>query len=85
MAPPPGKSPCQSVHGARALHGGANGLLALRKAGWHTLAQDQATSVVFGMPQAAAELGAAVQVLPLTDIANAVIAHSRPVPPAPSV
>jgi len=32
---------------------GANGLLALRDAGWHTIAQDERTSVVYGMPRAA--------------------------------
>lgn len=50
---------------------GGEGLLALRAAGWHTIAQDQATSVVYGMPKAAVELGAAVDVLPITAIAQA--------------
>jgi two-component system response regulator WspF len=50
---------------------GARGLLALRSAGWHTIAQDQATSVVYGMPKVAAEIGAAVQILPLESIAAA--------------
>lgn len=53
---------------------GAEGLLALRQAGWHTIAQDEKTSVVYGMPKAAAELNAAVEVLPLCHIASAVIA-----------
>jgi two-component system chemotaxis response regulator CheB len=44
---------------------GARGLQALRAAGGHTIAQDEATSVVYGMPKAAAELGAAGRVLPL--------------------
>lgn len=44
---------------------GAEGLRALRDAGWATFAQDQATSVVYGMPRAAAENGAARTVLPL--------------------
>jgi chemotaxis response regulator CheB len=44
---------------------GAEGLLALRQKGWHTVAQDEATSVVYGMPQAAHRLGAARSVLPL--------------------
>lgn len=44
---------------------GAEGLLALRRAGWRTFAQDEATSVVYGMPRAARELGAAQEVLPL--------------------
>ena len=37
---------------------GANGLAILRRAGWYTIAQDEATSVVYGMPKAAKELGA---------------------------
>jgi two-component system response regulator WspF len=48
---------------------GAQGLLELRRAGWHTIAQDQHTSVVYGMPQAASQLGAAVEVLPVGEIA----------------
>ncbi len=47
---------------------GGVGLLRLRQAGWYTIAQDQATSVVYGMPRAAAELGAARQISPLADI-----------------
>lgn len=56
---------------------GASGLLGLRKAGWHTIAQDQATSVVYGMPKAAAELGAAVDVLSLQAIPAAIAAMWR--------
>ncbi|MEI8093931.1 MAG: chemotaxis response regulator protein-glutamate methylesterase [Spirochaetales bacterium] len=48
---------------------GAEGLLALRKAGAQTIAQDEASSVVWGMPRAAVELGAAMDVLPLDRIA----------------
>jgi two-component system chemotaxis response regulator CheB len=48
---------------------GASGLLAIRQAGGMTIAQDEATSVVFGMPRAAIELGAARQILALADIA----------------
>ena len=51
---------------------GAEGLLALRNARWHTIAQDEATSVVYGMPKAAAELGAAAEILPLGRIARAI-------------
>lgn len=51
---------------------GAAGLLQLRQRGWHTIAQDQATCVVWGMPRAAAALGAAVQVLPVEQIAAAI-------------
>ncbi|HEX4895675.1 MAG TPA: chemotaxis response regulator protein-glutamate methylesterase [Solimonas sp.] len=49
---------------------GARGLLELRQTGCHTLIQDEATSVVWGMPGAAAKLGAAEQVLPLDRIAE---------------
>jgi two-component system response regulator WspF len=52
---------------------GARGLARLRQAGWHTLAQDQATCVVPGMPRAAADLGAACQVLPLGEMAPAIL------------
>jgi len=52
---------------------GANGLAILRRAGWYTIAQDEATSVVYGMPKAAMELGAAVEILPITDIGPAVL------------
>ncbi|MDR7505830.1 MAG: chemotaxis response regulator protein-glutamate methylesterase [Armatimonadota bacterium] len=48
---------------------GARGLLALRRAGGRTLAQDEVTSVVFGMPRAAIALGAAERVLPLERLA----------------
>ncbi|MGD0093442.1 MAG: chemotaxis-specific protein-glutamate methyltransferase CheB, partial [Planctomycetota bacterium] len=52
---------------------GALGMQAMRKAGARTLAQDQATCVVFGMPKAAWDLGAAEQLVPLPDIAPAVL------------
>lgn len=52
---------------------GAEGLVMLRQAGWHTIAQDQATSVVYGMPKAAKELNAAVEILPIQDIAPAIL------------
>lgn len=47
---------------------GAAGLLALRRAGAQTIAQDEATSVIYGMPREAALLGAAERVLPLWEI-----------------
>ncbi|MCI0702570.1 MAG: chemotaxis-specific protein-glutamate methyltransferase CheB [Planctomycetia bacterium] len=53
---------------------GANGLLRLRSAGWHTIAQDEETSVVFGMPKAAIEKRAASEVLPLHKIGETVVA-----------
>lgn len=48
---------------------GARGLRALRDAGALTIAQDKASSVVYGMPKAAEEIGAAAEVLPLANIA----------------
>ncbi|WP_449445887.1 protein-glutamate methylesterase/protein-glutamine glutaminase [Thermomonas brevis] len=55
---------------------GARGLLALRKAGAATMVQDEASSVVWGMPGAAYTLGAAQQVLPLQEIAGALLAST---------
>ncbi len=52
---------------------GAQGLLAMREAGARTVAQDEATSVVFGMPKAAIDLGAADHVLPLDRIAGEIL------------
>ena len=49
---------------------GARGLLQLRQAGARTLVQDEASSVVWGMPGAAFKLGGAEQVLPLSHIAE---------------
>ncbi|MEA2696282.1 MAG: two-component system, chemotaxis family, protein-glutamate methylesterase/glutaminase [Myxococcales bacterium] len=50
---------------------GASGLLQIRQAGGRTIAQDEATSVVYGMPREAALLGAAEQILPLGEIGRA--------------
>ena len=50
---------------------GAEGMAALRNAGAATIAQNEATCVVFGMPREAIRLGAAQQVLPLNEIAQA--------------
>ena len=52
---------------------GAAGLLALRRAGAFTVAQDEATSVIYGMPREAARLGAAQRILPLDAIPAAVM------------
>lgn len=48
---------------------GAQGLLELRKAGARTIGQDEDSSVVYGMPRAAAEIGAVEEVSPLDEIA----------------
>lgn len=56
---------------------GALGLLALRRSGAWTVAQDEATSVVYGMPREAAILGAAERILPLGEIAGALGAVGR--------
>ena len=53
---------------------GAQGLLKMRQAGARTIAQNEATCVVYGMPREAVELGAAAQVLPLPAIAEAMLA-----------
>ena len=55
---------------------GAQGLLAIRRAGGATLAQDEASSMVYGMPREAAQLGAADRVLPLAEIGPALMGLS---------
>ena|ERR1700722_996376 len=52
---------------------GAKGLRAMRDAGAMTIAQDAASSAVYGMPKAAAELHAAEKILPLNNIAGVLI------------
>lgn len=49
---------------------GGRGLLALRRLGHTTMAQDQESSIVYGMPKAAAELGAAMEILNPTKIGH---------------
>ncbi len=56
---------------------GAAGLRAIKVAGGPTLAQDEATSAVFGMPRAAIELGAVDRVLPLDEIPQALVELTR--------
>lgn len=56
---------------------GAQGLAALRQAGAHTIGQDEATSVVYGMPRVAKEMGAVTQELPLQKIGPALLAACR--------
>lgn len=53
---------------------GAEGMLAMRKSGALTLAQDEASSVVWGMPGAANQLGAVQELLPLKKIAGRITA-----------
>lgn len=52
---------------------GAKGLLAMKKAGSHTVAQDEASSVIFGMPEQAIKLGAARDVVGLDRMAKRIV------------
>ena len=52
---------------------GAAGLVAMREAGAHTIAQDEKSSVIFGMPRSAIELGGATEVMPLRSIGQKVL------------
>ena len=54
---------------------GALGLAELRRRGWHTVAQDEASSVVYGMPRAALDAGAVQQSLELGQIAPHLVRH----------
>ena len=51
---------------------GAEGLLALHNRNWYTIAQDRDSSIVYGMPKAAAQLGAATDILPAGKIGTAI-------------
>jgi two-component system response regulator WspF len=70
---------CDTSHAGTAVlltgmgRDGAAGLLQLRKAGWRTIAQDEASSAVWGMPGAAITLGAAERVLPAERIGSAIL------------
>lgn len=54
---------------------GAKEMLAMKQAGAFTIAQDEASCVVFGMPKEAIKLGGVDKVLPLQDIARAILEH----------
>jgi len=56
---------------------GARGLLEMKEAGASTIAQDEETCVVFGMPKKAIELGAVDRVLPLSALAGAALREAR--------
>ncbi len=72
---------CAQTIGANALgviltgmgNDGAKGMLAMRRAGAHTFAQDEATCVVFGMPREAILAGGAEHTLPLQEMPQAVL------------
>ena len=52
---------------------GAAGLLNLRSLKWRTITQDESSSVVWGMPKAAVDIGAAEEILPISRIADAIV------------
>ena len=54
---------------------GASGLLRIRGTGAHTIAQDEESCVVFGMPREAIRMGAAAQVVPLDRMASTILRH----------
>lgn len=54
---------------------GAKGMLAMKQAGAYTIAQDEASCVVFGMPKEAIKLGGVDKILPLSEIPNAIVAY----------
>jgi two-component system chemotaxis response regulator CheB len=56
---------------------GARGMLEMKQAGATTIAQDEATCVVFGMPKEAIRLGGVDKVAPLQSIASAILAHAH--------
>lgn len=63
-------------------HDGAQGLLEMRRAGAFTLGQDRQSSLVYGMPRIAAEVGAVMQQVSLDRMADAILAAVGGQPPA---
>ena len=61
---------------------GADAMLEMREAGSYNLAQDEATSVVYGMPREAALAGAVHEILPIGRIAGQLLAQLRAAGPA---
>jgi two-component system chemotaxis response regulator CheB len=62
---------------------GARGMLDIRKAGGATIAQNEETCVIYGMPAEAVRLGAAEAVLPLREIAGGIVGAIRRMSPEP--
>ncbi|MFP4448027.1 MAG: protein-glutamate methylesterase/protein-glutamine glutaminase [Bacteroidota bacterium] len=56
---------------------GANGLLEMKETGAHTIAQDEKSSVVFGMPKEAIDIGAVEQVVGLDNIASYIVKYHK--------
>ena len=56
---------------------GAKGLLEMKTAGAHTVAQDEESCVVFGMPKEAIAIGAALRILPLKKVVPEIVAFSK--------
>ena len=54
---------------------GADGLLRMHQAGAYTLAQDEASCVVFGMPREAIAIGAVSEVAPILEMSKRVMTH----------
>jgi two-component system, chemotaxis family, protein-glutamate methylesterase/glutaminase len=64
---------------------GRNGATEIRSAGGAVVVQDQASSVVWGMPGAVAQAGLADEILPLDRVAEAIQRHLAGATPAPAV
>jgi two-component system chemotaxis response regulator CheB len=56
---------------------GAAALLEMRRSGMHTIAQDEASALIYGMPKAAADCGAVEEVLPLERIGTRILELCR--------